>query len=111
MGDVVEGNFIGTDITGTIGLGNFDDHYIDSADITSKMGERYDRWHRRRRRQRHLRTPGMGFTILNPGAADDVIEGNFIGTDNTGTRIVERQWDLHRQHIDGGLITIGGAAA
>lgn len=83
-GDILEGNYIGTDVTGTLRLGNHDGVVIYSAGNT--IGGT---------------TPGAGNLISGnlgngigiwdavagvPTSGNDLVQGNFIGTDATGTR-------------------------
>jgi hypothetical protein len=77
-GTVVQGNFIGTDVTGTVDLGNtrFGVSIFDNAN--TMIGGA---------------TPGAGNVISGNdnsgihigGAQETVVQGNFIGTDVTGT--------------------------
>jgi titin len=79
-GNVVEGNFIGTDVTGTRALGNSGSGVLlSSLESGNTIGGT---------------APGAGNLIsgngidgvaLWPGAGGDVVQGNFIGTDVTGT--------------------------
>ncbi len=77
-GALIIGNFIGTDITGTIGIGNDIGIEVDADDVTIGGGN-----------------PGEGNLIS--GNADDgitsfgdngIIQGNKIGTDITGTMAI-----------------------
>jgi CSLREA domain-containing protein len=83
-GSVIEGNMIGTDVTGTKKLGNFGAgiymvDFTSSVDIGLTIGGIQ---------------PGDGNIVSNNGATGivdndaffDVIQGNLIGTDITGTR-------------------------
>jgi hypothetical protein len=77
-GNVIEGNYIGTDPTGTMGQGN--GIGIDLASGTNQIGGT----------SAGLGNvisgnTGNGVTIFGTGAAGNVIEGNLIGTDLTGT--------------------------
>ncbi len=79
--NVIQGNFIGTDMTGTLDLGNgsfgvsvFDNRsttiggvFAGNANVISGNG---------------------GAGIYLAGARETVVQGNFIGTDATGTRAV-----------------------
>ena len=81
-GLVIEGNLIGTDITGTTALGNFQGVNLEvlSTDVTSNVtlggttaGAR-----------NLISGNGNGVTI-NGGPVGALIQGNFMGTDVTGT--------------------------
>ena len=73
---------IGTDITGTVPLGNAADG-IDLFDESRQHGRRDDR----RRGQRHLgQRPATGSAPVPSSANNNLVEGNFIGTDATGTK-------------------------
>jgi titin len=74
-GNQVEGNYIGTDITGTLAVGNFYGIYNQASGTTTIGGT----------------APGAGNLISGNGTGifyprDDVIQGNLIGTDWTGTK-------------------------
>jgi hypothetical protein len=84
-GNVVQGNYIGTDATGTVGIVNNSGVYIDTAKNTLVGGTTPA--------ARNIIAAGntTGVQIDGSVAADgsaatgNVIEGNYIGTDVTGT--------------------------
>jgi hypothetical protein len=93
-GIVIQGNFIGTDFTGTHALGNATDGiYVPNGSnitiggttpaarniISAASGT-----------NRPAGYPGVGWGV-DLGAGNSVIEGNFIGTDVTGTIAVGNQ--------------------
>lgn len=86
IGSIIQGNFIGTDVTGTKALGNFL-HGIDlSGDVGTKANILIGGT-----------TPGAGNVISGnnmngirfQGSANNyTVQGNFIGTDVTGTKVL-----------------------
>ncbi|MCA9429638.1 MAG: right-handed parallel beta-helix repeat-containing protein [Candidatus Omnitrophica bacterium] len=76
----IQGNFIGTDVTGSVALGNFDGVYIDQIGGIgnnliggSNTGEA------------NLISGNAGNGIfLGRSISEDIVQGNFIGTDATG---------------------------
>jgi titin len=104
-GNVVQGNYIGTDFTGPAGLGNASTGvFIDAPNNT--IGGTAPRagnvisgngW--------------VGIHILGGGAQGNVVRGNFIGTDVTGTAAVGNE--LRGVRIEGGASNnvVGGSTA
>ena len=79
-GNSVQGNLIGTDITGTISLGNSADGiFIGSAQNNIVGGTKFG--------ARNLISGNTysGVVISGSNAIENVVMGNFIGTDATGT--------------------------
>ncbi len=76
-GNVIEGNFIGTDATGTRPLGNAEAGIVSAASQTL-INENLISGN-----------GGSGLTDTLLGGPGDVITGNFIGTDVTGTRLAD----------------------
>jgi hypothetical protein len=96
---VIQGNFIGTDVTGTRPLGNAEGIHLDAANnfiggSASGAGNVIS---------------GNGLGINGGGGSGDVILGNFIGTDVTGTKAVANDTGIFTQYSGGE--TIGGAGA
>ena len=78
--NVVEGDLIGTDETGTRGLGNGVDGVIVHAGATSNIiGGTV-------RAARNVISSNAGWGVELDGGSDTLVEGNFIGTDVTGTK-------------------------
>ena len=105
--DAVEGNYIGTNIAGTAGIGNgtpgsgvTDENGTDDTIGGSVAGAG----------NVISGNAGNGVYILDSGAADNLIEGNFIGTDYTGTVRISNSNDIFFDDTGGGN-TIGGATS
>jgi hypothetical protein len=82
QGNVVEGNYIGTDATGTLPLGNATDGvHIHFATTNNTIGGT-----QAGAGNRISGNLNAGVAIGGADARDNVIEGNFIGTDVTGTQ-------------------------
>ena len=82
--NVVEGDYIGTDTTGTVAIGNGPDPAgigvgLDNTTNDTVGGTTAG--------ARNVISGNVdnGIPIFNASSADNVIEGNFIGTDVTGT--------------------------
>jgi hypothetical protein len=105
-GHTVQGNYIGTDATGTANLGNnFHGIYIDdvpnntiggpnAADRNVISGNNND-----------------GVLLQNSGATGTVIQGNFIGTDATGTAPLGNGQDGINLALGASGNSIGGTGA
>ncbi len=107
VGDVVEGNYVGTDVSGTAAIGNGSGSGVtleDAADNTiggSVAGAGNVVSGNR----------GNGIYILDPGAADNLIEGNHIGTDAMGTVALYNGLNEVLLADTAGGNTIGGATS
>jgi CSLREA domain-containing protein len=91
-GTQVQGNFIGTDVTGTVALGNGSALVI-SADNNTIGGTTLD--------ARNIISGGIGI-----GGQGNQVQGNFIGTDVTGTVALDS--NVTGVSITGSRNTIGG---
>src|SRR5262249_39509738 len=76
--NVVAGNFLGTDITGTKVVANYYD--VDSYSPDNRIGGLVPA-------DRNL-IDGAGYAGLDIGGTGALIEGNFVGLDVTGTKAV-----------------------
>ncbi len=103
--NIVQGNYIGTDITGTVDLGNTDDG-IDISGATNTIGGT---------------TAGArniisgndqdGIEIGNATATGNIVQGNYIGTDVTGTLDLGNSDDGIQIFNGATFNTIGGTTA
>jgi hypothetical protein len=75
-GNTVQGNFIGTDVTGTLALGNTDRGILTTASNTLIGGTTVD--------ARNVISGNNRGVDLN-GGSTHTVQGNFIGTDVSGT--------------------------
>jgi hypothetical protein len=104
-GNVIQGNFIGTDVTGSVDLGSSNDGVLldgsgnmigGTAPGTRNIISGNDRW---------------GIDVVGPG---NLVQGNFIGTDVTGTLPLGNGTPGNPAAgivLDSMLNTIGGTAA
>jgi titin len=85
-GNRVQGNFIGTDVTGTVALGNGQDGNDTAVVIESGAGNNTVGGTASGARNLISGNLFNGLRIRGSGTAGNVIEGNYIGTDVTGTQ-------------------------
>ncbi len=81
--NIVAGNFIGTDVTGTVSLGN-GRWAVTISGVRNRIGTNGDRLADAAERN-IMSGNGFGLLISSAGAEQNVVAGNFIGTDVTGT--------------------------
>ena len=101
--NVVQGNFIGTDVTGTADLGNGSSGVRLEAPGNTVGGITPE--------ARNIISGNgwAGFSIEDPSATDNVVQGNFIGTDVTGMLAMANDW-AGGQVVNGASTNmIGGA--
>ena len=78
-GNLVAGNFIGTDVTGTVALGNgADGVVIDTSASGNTIGGTTAA-------ARNIISANADAGVEIHGANDNLVEGDYIGTDVTGT--------------------------
>ena len=102
--NVIEGNYIGTDVTGTVDFGNrwtgvvIGDNASNNTvggviagagNVISGNG-------------------GHGVDIASPGSTGNVVAGNLIGLDKTGTAALGNAWDGIAIHAGASNNTVGG---
>ena len=106
-GDVVAGDFIGTNPAGTAALAN-------GPQDTAKARSRSDRWPTRsagRPPPIAISSPAITGRASSSTHAGNVVQGNFIGTDATGTAARARGTVDNGVLIGVGGNTVGGTAA
>jgi titin len=101
VGNLVAGNFVGTDVTGTNGLGNNLAGIQIVASSLNVVGGTSSIT-----RNLVSGNAGSGVEVL-AGASGNTVQGNFIGTDITGSSALNNRVD--GIHIESGGNTIGGA--
>jgi uncharacterized repeat protein (TIGR01451 family) len=94
-GVLIQGNYIGTDITGDLALGNQGDGISDGASTSSTIGGTVVA-------ARNIISNNSGNGISAGSANSVLIEGNYVGT-NTGTQALGNAQD--------GIIALGGMGA
>jgi titin len=96
-GNVVQGNYIGTDITGTVALGNvFEGVSVRGGSSNNVIGGTVAG-----AGNLISGNNGYGVTIAEMGTTGNLVQGNYIGTDVTGT--------LPLGNSDNGVIIATGA--
>ena len=93
-GNLIQGNFIGTDVTGLAALGNGRGIYIEEAPDNQIGGTEAGAGN-------VISANSIGIYIVNSQASGNVIQGNFIGTAADGTSPLGNDFD-------GVLLTRGG---
>ena len=83
--NVVAGNFIGTDVTGALALGNSGSGVIILQSDGNLIGTDGDGVGDAAERNIISANAGDG-VVITQGSNDNVVAGNFIGTDVTGTQ-------------------------
>ncbi len=77
-GNSVLGNFIGTDMTGTLGLRNGSNGVAITAASDNTVGDTTAG-------ARNIISANQVGVLIDDGSTDNVVQGNFIGTDASGT--------------------------
>jgi len=103
MGNVVQGNKIGTDATGTAALGNSGDGVAISDSPNNTVGGTAAG------ARNYISGNGAGVRITGSGSTANFVQGNYIGTNNAGNAAVPNSSD--GVVVGGSTNVIGGAAA
>ena len=104
-GNLIEGNYIGTDVTGTIDRGNVDDG-LDIRTSSNTIGGTTAA-----ARNIISGNDGDGVVLTTGGATSNVVQGNYIGTDVTGTNPLGNGTHGVRLDNTASNNTIGGTVA
>src|SRR5207249_1894029 len=103
-GTIVQGNYIGTDITGTRALGNASGVNLTNSANNTIGGASTGARNVISGNRRH------GVHLGGPGSTGNVIQGNFIGTDSSGSTLLPNAFTgVHLENEASGN-TIGGTA-
>jgi titin len=106
-GNVVQGNLIGTDATGTVALPNGAQGVLIQGGATANVIGGTDAG----AGNLISGNQGTGVEITGNGTTDNVVQGNFIGTDSTGTVALGNGGSGVRILAGAGNNTIGGTTA
>jgi titin len=107
VGNVIQGNRIGTDVTGTVALGNLDgvkiEHYVKDSVIGGSAAGAGNVI------SGNTRYGITVDTLVNAPATGTLVEGNLIGVEADGVSPLGN--GSHGCYIDSEAVTIGGTAA
>ena len=112
-GNTVDGNYIGTDATGTYAIANYAGVEIDSGTTGNLVGTNGDGIDDALERNIISGNDFDGVWITGTGTSDNVVAGNYIGTDVTGTIAVgngSTVVNVGDDDISGGVLIDGGAS-
>jgi hypothetical protein len=98
-GNVIQGNFIGTDLNGTAALANGRDG-ISVTGSNNTIGGRTPG-------ARNVISGNVGYGLYLQTGSNNVVEGNYFGTDAAGAAPLSNSYDIR---IDSSNNTIGGTA-
>lgn len=102
--NLIQGNFIGTDVSGTVSLANAFNGVTMNAAVSTTVGGASTG-----ARNIISGNANFGLQIFNPGATANLIQGNYIGTDVTGQSAVANQ--LSGLRIESPANTVGGTVS
>ena len=102
--NVIEGNLLGTDVTGSLALGN-------GADGIRLKGGTGDTVGGTTPAARNIISGNEQFNVYLVGSAGETVEGNYIGTDETGSFALSSTLTVGVQVLSSSDNTIGGTAA
>ena len=106
--DAIQGNLIGTDVTGTLALGNQGTGIAIPYSSGNLIGGLTAA------ARNVISANGSGGVVIGGfgnSAVNNVIEGNFIGTDITGSNALGNQGNAILLTVSAGATTIGGTTA
>ena len=110
-GDVVVGNYIGTDATGMVAIGNGTSDNGGGDGVFIEDGASDTIGGATSSARNIISGDFNGVSIGGGSAVDNVIQGNYIGTDPTGTIAVSNVGHGVLIEASGGANTIGGATS
>lgn len=106
--NAVAGNYIGTNVSGNVALPNEKNGvYILSGAKSNRIGSHGDGLGDAAERNVISGNKDNGVKISEPGTANNVVAGNYIGTDVTGTLALGNGWGGHGFRDEGVLIGSG----
>ena len=97
-GNVISGNDIGTDLTGTLNLGNLSSGVVITGAPANTIGGTAPGAANVISGNGTLEGQGAGVLINGTGAVGNLVQGNLIGTDSHGTTCPRLQPGLRRGH-------------
>jgi parallel beta-helix repeat protein len=114
VGNVVLGNFIGTNLTGTVALGNGRSGVLISAAIGTTASASHNTIGGTATGAGNIISGNAQDGVLirgdDTGGTDNVVQGNLIGTDRTGTKDLGNVGNGVRIDLSASKNTIGGTA-
>lgn len=104
--NVIIGNYIGTDVTGTLPLGNTYGVLFDDGSFSNRVGGDTDS-------ERNIISGNVGYGVFfyNNGTNNNLLKNNFIGTDYTGRHAVANTAGIiidgisYKNIMDGNMIS------
>ncbi len=106
-GNLIQGNFIGTDASGTLDLGNIGDGINLFSQVSNVQVNNNTIGGTASGTRNIISGNGGDGIYLSSSAVENFVRGNYIGTDVTGTQAIGNSSDGVR--TDGGNTQIGGA--
>src|SRR5262249_46795580 len=85
-GNIVAGNFIGTDVSGTVALGGDFGVFVRNGARFNRIGTNADGTSDLEERNLISGNTQVGVELSDPGTSQNVVAGNFIGSEVTGTQ-------------------------
>jgi parallel beta-helix repeat protein len=101
----ISGCYIGTDTTGTIDLGNGLNGILLSGSLSTAIGGTMSAW------DKNLISGNDGHGVLINGSSNTTIQGNYIGTDTTGTVLLSNNTNGIQVQNGSNNTVVGGSVA